>query len=245
MKIGVIVNYSTIDHFLWSKLRPMVEAVSDDLVVVRKTHLFNGEPEELHDLGVPTLTMPHIDGSDPMVAFKIVPQMRYAGISCLSPGCTHYLLLDSDELFEVDRMKAALIDYSAPQFFHARWYWRDANHCAVQSNEGGAFLCRANQVVKPHDGVQMSRSDRASIAGHKSTISRSVGVGNPFCHHFSWAKPLPNMLRKVKSWGHKGDRNDWVANIEREWALPQPSKVEFVHRKPVVDCDNVLGVRIQ
>ena len=114
----------------------------------------------------------------------------------------------------------------------------------MQSNEGGAFFCRASQIVRPLDGWINNRSDRAALAGPKQLISRAVGVGNPFCHHFSWAKPLDQMIRKVKSWAHKDDRKNWVEMLRAEWALPLPSQTDFVHHKPVVACSNPLEVVI-
>ena len=242
MKIGVVVNYSTIDHFLWSHFKPMIEAIGDEVIVVRKTHLFSGDPEELHDLGVPTLTMPHVNAADPITAFKVVPQMRMAGVMSLSPHCTHYLFLDSDELFEVEQMKAAVRTASGSgDWFCAHWYWRNASHRAVQKGEGGAFFCSAESLVRPAVMIQHSRRDRS---GMTPTHYRMIGRDKPFCHHFSWAKPLDQMLRKVASWGHKGDRDSWESQVRAEWSRDLPSACDFVHGYDIERCENQFGIYV-
>jgi hypothetical protein len=46
-------------------------------------------------------------------------------------------------------------------------------------------------------------------------------------HHYSWVRTKEEMLRKVKSWTHSGDR-DWVSQVEKEFAH-EFNGTDFVH----------------
>jgi len=41
----------------------------------------------------------------------------------------------------------------------------------------------------------------------------------PMIHHYGWAKPKKNLLKKVTTWGHSKDRN-WIKLIEKEFSHP-------------------------
>jgi hypothetical protein len=51
--------------------------------------------------------------------------------------------------------------------------------------------------------------------------------GLPMIHHFSWVRTKEEMLRKVKSWGHAGERN-WEEHVETEFSHPF-SGTDFIH----------------
>jgi hypothetical protein len=49
----------------------------------------------------------------------------------------------------------------------------------------------------------------------------------PLFHHFSWVRTEQEMLKKVKSWGHKKDRN-WEQLVINEFSKPFQG-TDFVH----------------
>ena len=46
-------------------------------------------------------------------------------------------------------------------------------------------------------------------------------------HHYSWVRTEEEMLRKVQSWGHRGDR-EWVSLVKKEFSAPFQG-TDFVH----------------
>lgn len=225
MKLGVVVVYSSIDRFLWDKLRLQIETIADSAVVVRRTHLWSGEVEPLDPMGLPTITMP-MAGSDPWVAIQ---DMRIAGVEDLSPDTTHVLLLDSDELFEIDRLKEAITD--VPTYFAANWYWRSGSCIGVQQKETAGLLCKPDLLFRARKGDRENMA--ASIERPRPRI--------PFMHHYSWCKPLDCMLSKVRSWGHRDDRQ-WVDLVTREWASALPGTC-FVHKnRPLATCTDMFDI---
>lgn len=226
MKLGVSIVYSSIDSFLWVKLREQVEAIADYAIVVRRSHLLCGEVEPLPNLGMTTLTLPAFEG-DPQACMR---QMRLEGVRGMPPSITHVLLLDSDELFEPNRLKAALRD--VPTYFAADWYWRVGFVKAVQQNEVAGLLCRKDKLVDQGYG------DREALC---LGIQRPRAE-TPFMHHYSWCKPLDQMIRKVRNWGHRDDR-PWESMLLHEWRQPLPGTC-FVHKnRPLVRCTDIMGIR--
>src|SRR5690606_51952 len=51
--------------------------------------------------------------------------------------------------------------------------------------------------------------------------------GLPMFHHYSWVRTYDEMLKKVRSWGHKNDR-DWSSLVHEEFASPFRG-TDFVH----------------
>ena len=227
MKLGVCVIYSSIDHFLWPLLKQQVEDIADDAIVVRRTHLFSGEKEPLPDLGMRTLTLPLEDADDHWDQMR---KMRFHGVRELRNDITHIMLLDSDELFEVDRLKGSLSN--TPTFFAADWYWRVGWVKAVQSNETSGLLCRREHML-----MDTKEGDREKMA---------VGIQRPriyppIFHHYSWCKPIDQMHRKIRNWVHKDDK-PWESMLMHEWKQPLPGTC-FVHRnRKLVLCHDKFGI---
>lgn len=214
MKVGVTVVYSSIDSFLWPTLRAQIESFADQIIVVSRTHLFGGSREPDEPLGVPHLTLPPGFGS----GGKLCQEMRLAGLDALA-GCDRVLFLDSDELIEVERLKPWLAT-EQPTYFAAEWYWREPTVKAVQRNEVAGLYCRPQDVVR-------------NGPGERETMCKGIlrpRPERPFMHHYSWCKPLPQMLQKVRNWGHRDDRVDWAIQIQREWTSPLPGDCSFVHK---------------
>lgn len=46
-------------------------------------------------------------------------------------------------------------------------------------------------------------------------------------HHYSWVRTQDEMLKKVRAWGHKGDRN-WVQLVNEEFTGPFRG-TDFIH----------------
>lgn len=232
MRLGVVVNYCSIDSFLWSRMSQMLAKIADEVVVVRRTHLFGGDAEPHEELGFPTLTLSQFDGS----AFDACVAMRQCGVAALPSSIDTVLLLDSDELCECERLHPWLHDaHHTPVYLPAEWYWRQPTIATLQQKEVAGLLCPKDKLVFGRKG------DREMMAEH---IARPRLRGRQPMHHFSWCKPFPDMIRKVRNWGHRDDRRDWETMVRNEWQSPLPGTC-FVHRnRPLVLCDNLFQLNV-
>lgn len=223
MKVGVTIVYSSIDSFLWPTLKEQVTSFADDVLVVSRDRLFGGKPEPKVDLGVPHIVLDgRIDSGR-----ALCQEMRMIGLQGLR-HCDRILFLDSDELIDVERLKPEL-STSVPTYFAAEWYWREPTVRATQKNEVAGLYCKPDVVIEQNHGEREAMC--AFIARPRPE--------HPFMHHFSWCKPLENMLMKIRNWGHRSDRVDWATQVQREWASPLPGNCSFVHRnRPLGFCQN-------
>ena len=61
-------------------------------------------------------------------------------------------------------------------------------------------------------------------------------------HHFSWVRTKEQMLKKVKSWAHQGDKQ-WVSLIEEEFKYSFKGR-DFVHNYKFIDVENIFKIDI-
>jgi hypothetical protein len=62
------------------------------------------------------------------------------------------------------------------------------------------------------------------IEGKKA---RFVSKDTPLFHHYSWVRSQDEMLKKVRTWGHRNER-DWEALVKEEFSRDFSGK-DFVH----------------
>jgi hypothetical protein len=61
-------------------------------------------------------------------------------------------------------------------------------------------------------------------------------------HHFSWVRTKEQMLKKVESWAHKGDKH-WVSLIEEEFKYSFRGR-DFVHNYKFIEVENTFKIDI-
>lgn len=89
------------------------------------------------------------------------------------------------------------------------------------------------------DLLRNGERERDSLLSLTRRVERRVvssapagGGGGVMFHHFSWVRSRADLLRKVRSWGHRDDR-PWETLLESSWdmmdRLHELPKREFVH----------------
>ncbi|HSW72860.1 MAG TPA: hypothetical protein VLG44_05595, partial [Chlamydiales bacterium] len=59
-------------------------------------------------------------------------------------------------------------------------------------------------------------------------LPRVKGLDNkPLVHHYSWVRDKLAMLKKVTTWGHHLDKDDWKDLVEKEFSGPFSGKDFF------------------
>jgi hypothetical protein len=232
VKLGIVVHYSSNDRWLWDVLRNECMKASSTIVVVRRTHLFDGTPESNEDLGERTVVLPHDPEAHPK---NLYPRARLAGVCALPDSVSHVLLLDSDEIPEGERLANITLP-SQPVMLAAQWYWRVPTRQAIQHKEHAGLLSPI-RFFDWRPGVLGNVKDRKGMLPAQMDYARE----NPFMHHFSWVRNKAQMLVKIANWSHKDDRPDWKQNVEKEWSGPI-SEVDFVHGYRYRDVPNQFNL---
>ncbi|MDE3055813.1 MAG: hypothetical protein KGI80_03880 [Verrucomicrobiota bacterium] len=242
--VATVVNFCTNELCF---LRPCLEQASlfsNEVVVVVASHFFDGTPENRLLLdqiyrafpAVLFVEYPFLPSAIPSKVFKQVRKenfwhslSRWIGFSHLSKEIQWVLFLDADEVAEGERFSSWLrsSSLSSPAAFKLAnyWYFREPVYRAT-TLEDSCLLVSKEDVLK--DFVLHS-DERDALYRHFRQRTRGVtgADGIPFFHHFSWVRTEKEMLRKVRAWGHKGDR-DWEALVRKEWSAPF-SGTDFVH----------------
>lgn len=140
------------------------------------------------------------------------------------------LILDSDEIVEADKLAAimrvvwgmSLQLRPAAMKLSNYWYWRYPTLRAKAYTEDSVVLIHG-QYIDEDALVFFSDMGRHGMIQHVQslggrTIRQVPGMdGLPIVHHYSWVRSKEDMLHKVSVWGHKNDRCDWKALVEKEF----------------------------
>lgn len=147
------------------------------------------------------------------------------------PKETNYVLfLDADEIVEGNRFAKWLNDFPYQKYeaikLSCYWYFREP---AFQSKhyETSPLFMKKTAISRK---LIMQKDERTGMytqcQGKK--MEGILGMDEkPLIHHYSWVRTKEEMLRKVRSWGHKSDR-DWEKLVEKEFGGPFQGK-DFVH----------------
>lgn len=167
---------------------------------------------------------------------------RLIGFSLLAEDVESVLFLDADEVPDGPRF-AEWLDCSDYQQHTALklanyWYFRDSCHQAVQTEDSVVLV----QKRALESDLLLHKDERDALYNLLPGPKRRnvTGVdGRPMFHHYSWVRTEEEMVKKVRAWGHKGDR-DWASLVNEEFTSPFKG-TDFVHGytyrsvKPFVD----------
>ncbi|MFH0942922.1 MAG: hypothetical protein V1810_01985 [Candidatus Beckwithbacteria bacterium] len=147
---------------------------------------------------------------------------RRLGFTQVNDNIDYVLFLDADEIIDAKRFLQWLNIKNYQKFDALKlatyWYWRSPSYQA-DVWEDNPLLARRSSLA---EAIFMDHEERnaiyKSISGEK--IRMVLGLDRqPMIHHYGWAKPKENLLKKVKTWGHNKDRN-WIKLIHQEFSHP-------------------------
>jgi len=240
--ISVVISYCSNDkQFIQTLLNECME-FSSDIVVVSTNHFLDGNYDlELEDLTQPCvkhLIYPWNVDKDPKYWHN---HNRFLGLQQAQND--YVLFLDADEIPDGKLMKQFLdsgVHLSVPIIsFECYWYFRQPEFQAVQTERCGVLYHRAylteELIYHPMErwSFEMTQTPRLNMARFDNQI---------IMHHFSWVRTKEQMLKKVKSWAHKGDKH-WVSLIEEEFQYSFRGR-DFVHNYKFIEVENTFKIDI-
>lgn len=243
--ISTIVNFcSNESRFLAATLEQAL-FFSHQVIVPVCDHFFDGTPENRTLLdqiyaAFPKclfVEYPYIPQKIPKKIWKKIDPAhfwhslsRLIGYQFLDEEIESVLFLDADEVPDGKRFAQWLdcSDYRQHTALKLANYWYFRQPC--------------NQALKFEDSIVLvqKRALESEILLHQEERDaiynllpgpkrRSVtsSDGDPMFHHYSWVRTEEEMLKKVRAWGHKGDR-DWPSLVTEEFSGPFKG-TDFVH----------------
>ena len=155
---------------------------------------------------------------------------RLVGYSFVEKEIESLLFLDADEVPDGKRF-AQWLDMSDYKQHTALklanyWYFREPSNQALKFEDSAVLAQKKSLELE----ILLHEEERDAIynllPGPKKRNVTGCD-GTPLLHHYSWVRTQDEMLKKVKAWGHKGDR-DWNLLVEEEFKSPFKG-TDFVH----------------
>lgn len=239
-KIATIINYCTTDYKFIEFCIDEVKKFSAQIIVPFSDYFFDGTPENQNLLKKTFETNKDVD----FIKFPYDPSKqvqsnqywvtfsRWVGFTKVDENIEYILYLDADEIIEGEKFLVWLNNFNYRDYnaisLASYWYFRETRMQALkQENQG--LLIRKNLI---NMNLIINEGDRDGIfekvLGKKVWNVRGLD-GKPMIHHYSWVRTKEEMLKKVRTWGHKQER-DWEQLIEKEFQREfRRTSRDFVH----------------
>lgn len=243
--IATIVNFCTNEsRFIKSCLEEAL-LFSKQVVVSVSSHFFDGTAENRSLLEEIYSAFPECD----FVEYPFVPEKirrsvlkqigadhfwhcasRLVGLACVREELEHVLFLDADEVADGKRMQQWLdsSDYKQHGVLKLANYWYFREPCYQAETLEDSVALVQKKLLTPD--LLIHKDERCALYNSLPGPKRRGVLGldaAPLFHHFSWVRTQEEMLKKVKSWGHKKDR-DWEHLVVQEFSSPFKG-TDFVH----------------
>lgn len=243
-----------------------IAPVFKEIVIAIGRQLWNGEPEDEAAIAAyidkVTTEHPNVkivrysvpDDAIGIMKGQVNPAMyweghaRFMAYKELSRDIEYVLLLDSDEIID-GRAFTAWLDTGDYKKYDAMklqnyWYWRDPIYRAQNYFEDSVVLVKNGTFNTMHFFSNLGRHGayEASNSGLKKARDVPGTDGTPMIHHYSWVRSKEQMLRKVRAWGHRSDREDWASLVETEFA-GEFSGTDFVKGLKYDVVENVFDIK--
>ncbi len=154
---------------------------------------------------------------------------RLVGFFQVDKNIEYTLFLDVDEIVDGDLFHKWLDTCEYQKYVSVKpanyWYFRETKYRA-DTLEDSAVMIKNSQVKL---SSILKKSERAAIFDEAAEpkIRKVLFESKALIHHYSWVRSKQQMLKKVKSWGHRNDRF-WSFLVAQEFAQDFQGK-DFVH----------------
>ena len=256
--LATIVSFCSNDYLFLRSNILQIKKFSSQIIVPYCDHFYNGEPENFSIINKAINQNPEATfikfAYDPKATrnlwrgwtfllrrlghHKVYGPLYWCcynnlvGFQNLKNNPDYALILDTDEIIDSTRFIQWLNTKEYQKYNALRltnyWYWRKPIYQAT-NYETISLLAKYSVLKKTNFMTYAERHGMfQSIKGPKKDFCLGLD-GKPMIHHYGWAKPKKNLLKKVQTWGHTKDRN-WIKLIEKEFSHPF-SGTDFIYRR--------------
>lgn len=259
--IATIVNFCTNESRFIKACLEQVSLFSRQVIISVCDHFFDGTPEKRELLDQIYAAFPNCQ----FVEYPFIPQKipkrtwktvdpahfwhslsRLVGYSLLDPEIESVLFLDADEVPDGKRFARWLDESDYHQHAVLKmsnyWYFRAPSNQAL-TFEDSIVLARRSAL---ESDILLHQKERDAIyellpSPKRRHVTDSEGV--PLFHHYSWVRTQEEMIKKVSTWGHRGDR-DWISLVKEEFATPFRG-TDFIHGYKYQTVNPVFDISLE
>lgn len=206
-KTAVVINYSEQDEIFLPTLIKECRAFADQIIINYSDQQYDGtlskEPRKYNDVDYAYYEF------DEQVASVFGTRYfhnlgRFVGASKLKPSIERVLFLDGDEIPEGSRMRKFLEENRTGDAKIANYVYYKSPRYRALAVQDSAILLHVAFLKAP---LFFQEAERGAMVSD-SALRNATHDNLPLIHHYSWAKPMDVLEKKIKTWGHKNDR-DW------------------------------------
>lgn len=232
--ISTVISFSSLEAKFFPSLIREVGKFSQDIIIVAYDHFFDGSEENLAIIDdlifkYPQLKWNVCKWSPDFESKHWHNNARWTGVT--QAQHTSILFLDGDEIPDGDLMRQFLETESLDEYlmfiFSCYWYFRDSTNQATTKECCGLLVTDISQLTKEMFFTRYERWMYMPFPYLKTKLYCEMN-GQIIFHHFSWVRTKDEMLTKVRSWAHRGDR-PWSQLVEEEFRHDFNGQ-DFVHR---------------
>ncbi len=228
--VTTIINYCTNDYRFIGHCIHEAKQFSEQIIVPVCDHFLDGTPEN-RELLDRTYEENRQDATFAEYVYdtEVFAELRYNAVHALSRSLAfnslgestdYVLLLDADEIVKGRRFRHFLdnggVDANNAMLIANYYYFREVRFRA-RTPEDSLLLLKRSAVTAD---MLLQEGDR-SDAFRATPGPKARGVlgldKKPMAHHYSWVRTKDEMLKKVRTFGHRSDR-DWIALVEEEFS---------------------------
>ncbi len=258
--IATIINFCTIEARFLKACIEQCRLFSRQIIIPVCDHFFNGQPENRALLEQIYTAFPDCLFIEyPLVSQRSLKRVlrqvtpshfwhcasRLIGTRFLQPDIEMILFLDADELPNGKKFLEWLNVSDSAQHIVLKlanyWYFREPIYQSLHW-EDSVVLARKHPLIPE---ILLHESERDAIYELLPGPKRRAITGSdgqPMFHHFSWVRTKEEMMKKVRAWGHREDR-DWEELVEKEFAAPFSGK-DFVHAYSFRECSPLFEISV-
>jgi len=239
--ITTVISYCNNDLKFIEENIQQVKKFSQDIIVCYCKYSFNGEPEDESIIQ----KMTEIASDCTITEIEYYPEktpkyhhnlMRWKGTE--SAKNDFILFLDADEIIDGELFSEYLNCSDWKNYdvisYKCYWYFREKRFQAKKTEEAAVLckkdICNYNYIFSEAERWEfLNRMDSLKIQSNETCSGKII------CHHYSWVRTKEEMIKKVKSWGHRQEK-DWIALIEEEFSH-EFNMQDFVHNYQYIDIN--------
>lgn len=232
--ISVIIPYCSLEQDLLDDVLQSVDGVCDEIILVYMTHFWDGTPD--------TETPNVISEYKKKYQIKDICLEWTADKSSSSWECKMrkhaflnstkdwILFIDSDEVLRnknaFTQWFQTIRDKSVASYKLANYWYFLSKKRRAKPLEDSIVLIKRNEITLRH--FDQFKANRDAFVNKDTPRYTKDLNAEPMFDHYSWVRSKDILLKKVKAWGHHGDK-DWIPLIEKAFSEDILTTTDFVH----------------
>lgn len=232
--ISVIIPYCSLERDLLDDVLQSVYKVCDEIILVYMTHFWDGTPDTETPNVIAEYKMKYQIKD---ICLQWTPDKASSTWECkmrkhafLNSTKDWILFIDSDEVL---RNKDAFMkwfqsvrDGPIQSYKLANYWYFLSKQRRAKPIEDSIVIIKRNEITLGH--FDQYKANRDAFV-NKDTPRYTKDLNEePMFDHYSWVRSKDILLKKVKAWGHNGDK-DWVPLLEKAFSEDILTTRDFVH----------------